>query len=137
MSSTNTLRGKIHSGVVASTQMPLPALHPDGSPDLTIEIPKLSTLQPQSTPLRPKLKTNTTNIPPNLDAIPQVEKTASDAGFTTYRDELLDRLGPDYDGVEKYRLEQDEARERHWKRWGPYLSERQWVSSISPNTFVF
>lgn len=25
---------------------------------------------------------------------------------------------------------QDERRERHWKRWGPYLSERQWVRSF-------
>jgi hypothetical protein len=25
---------------------------------------------------------------------------------------------------------QDEKRERHWKKWGPYLSERQWVRAI-------
>ena len=29
-------------------------------------------------------------------------------------------------GAECTRLEQDERRERNWKRWGPYLSERQW-----------
>lgn len=28
--------------------------------------------------------------------------------------------------VEKIRLEQALRREKHWKRWGPYLSERQW-----------
>jgi hypothetical protein len=28
--------------------------------------------------------------------------------------------------VEKQRLEASETREVHWKRWGPYLSERQW-----------
>jgi hypothetical protein len=24
------------------------------------------------------------------------------------------------------RLAEDEARKKNWKRWGPYLSERQW-----------
>ena len=27
---------------------------------------------------------------------------------------------------EALRLEQDQARTHNWKRWGPYLSERQW-----------
>ncbi|KAI8513399.1 hypothetical protein Bbelb_100380 [Branchiostoma belcheri] len=27
---------------------------------------------------------------------------------------------------EKERLEEDKSREKDWKRWGPYLSERQW-----------
>jgi len=27
---------------------------------------------------------------------------------------------------EEWRLEEDRARQRHWKRWGPYLSERAW-----------
>ncbi|XP_076064112.1 uncharacterized protein LOC143038590 [Oratosquilla oratoria] len=27
---------------------------------------------------------------------------------------------------ETYRLVEDQTRERNWKRWGPYLSERQW-----------
>ena len=30
--------------------------------------------------------------------------------------------------AERRRLEEDAARERHWKRWGPYLSERQWAT---------
>ena len=46
---------------------------------------------------------------------------------SSYKHRLLAKLGTKYDGVERYRLEQDEKRERHWKRWGPYLSERQWV----------
>ena len=29
-------------------------------------------------------------------------------------------------GVEEQRLQEDGARKRNWKRWGPYLSERQW-----------
>src|SRR5690242_19683675 len=28
--------------------------------------------------------------------------------------------------IEDQRLEEARARKRHWKRWGPYLSERQW-----------
>ena len=30
------------------------------------------------------------------------------------------------DNPEKHRLAQDARREKNWKRWGPYLSERQW-----------
>ena len=29
-------------------------------------------------------------------------------------------------GVEKARLAEDDARTKNWKRWGPYLAERQW-----------
>ncbi|EEF62218.1 MGH1-like glycoside hydrolase domain-containing protein [Pedosphaera parvula] len=29
-------------------------------------------------------------------------------------------------GAERIRLDEDEARTKNWKRWGPYLSERQW-----------
>jgi hypothetical protein len=29
-------------------------------------------------------------------------------------------------GAETLRLDEDAKRERNWKRWGPYLSERQW-----------
>src|SRR5512143_2016851 len=28
--------------------------------------------------------------------------------------------------AERLRLEEDRRRERNWKHWGPYLSERQW-----------
>src|SRR5713226_8739997 len=28
--------------------------------------------------------------------------------------------------IEDRRLEEARVRKRHWKRWGPYLSERQW-----------
>ena len=30
--------------------------------------------------------------------------------------------------AEKKRLREDAAREKNWKRWGPYLSERQWAT---------
>src|ERR1700722_10927301 len=29
---------------------------------------------------------------------------------------------------EQQRLQEDRAREKNWKRWGPYLSERQWAT---------
>ena len=32
----------------------------------------------------------------------------------------------EFDTEEVNRLRQDDKREKNWKRWGPYLSERQW-----------
>ena len=37
---------------------------------------------------------------------------------------------------EEQRLEESRQRTAHWKRWGPYLSERQWGTvreDYSPN----
>lgn len=34
----------------------------------------------------------------------------------------------EYKSVEEQRLEEDIAKIKHWKRWGPYLSERQWAT---------
>src|SRR5579872_4693757 len=31
-------------------------------------------------------------------------------------------------GAELQRLQEDAARQKNWKRWGPYLSERQWAT---------
>lgn len=39
-----------------------------------------------------------------------------------------DGLFDDWKSVEETRLDEDERKEKHWKRWGPYVSERQWVS---------
>src|SRR5450759_4400105 len=33
--------------------------------------------------------------------------------------------------AEAARLHEDRRRERNWKRWGPYLSERQWGTAVS------
>lgn len=30
--------------------------------------------------------------------------------------------------AEADRLREDESRKKNWKRWGPYLSERQWAT---------
>ena len=76
-------------------------------------------------------------FPKDKEAAPEPKKIARRSGSTvnlkpyeTYQQRLLNKLGTKYDGVERYRLEQDEKRERHWKRWGPYLSERQWVRRV-------
>ncbi|PPQ83621.1 hypothetical protein CVT25_006306 [Psilocybe cyanescens] len=45
-----------------------------------------------------------------------------------YRERLAQKLGNEYIGTEKHRLQQDDKREKHWKRWGPYLSDRQWAT---------
>jgi len=29
---------------------------------------------------------------------------------------------------EEKRLQQDRRREKYWKKWGPYVSERQWAT---------
>ncbi|GHJ89324.1 hypothetical protein NliqN6_5726 [Naganishia liquefaciens] len=44
----------------------------------------------------------------------------------TLRDKLMRSMGPRYTSVEEFRLDQAEHYEKHWRRWGPYLSERQW-----------
>lgn len=40
---------------------------------------------------------------------------------------------------EEKRLRQDRDRTKYWKRWGSYLSERQWSTGMSPlfNYFQF
>ena len=86
---------------------------------LTIDIPKDST----SSSTAPQRK-NTDN-PDSGDENDGLN--AATPPLQPYRERLAEKLGDKYKGAEKYRLEQDEARERHWKRWGPYLSDRQWV----------
>ncbi|ODN78976.1 hypothetical protein L202_04489 [Cryptococcus amylolentus CBS 6039] len=44
------------------------------------------------------------------------------------RDRLHAQLGPKYHSVEEHRLQQSDKYEVHWKRWGPYVSERQWAT---------
>ena len=90
------------------------------NPGLAIHIPKVSTPTPAPPPAsRPKL---VKQIGP--DGSPDKETVDESR---PYRDRVFEKLGGQYKGVEKYRLLQDEKKEKHWKRWGPYLSERQWV----------
>ena len=86
---------------------------------LIINIPKS-----QATSTQPPKKSNP-------DSSPREDGEEADATtppVRPYRERLAEKLKNDYKGTEKYRLEQDDKREKHWKRWGPYLSDRQWVS---------
>jgi tetratricopeptide (TPR) repeat protein len=66
-----------------------------------------------------------------------VDRTQNVEGFATesltsakhkaFRTTLQERLGDEYCGAERYRLEEDKNRGKHWKKWGPYISDRQWV----------
>ncbi|KAJ7072348.1 glycoside hydrolase family 63 protein [Mycena amicta] len=82
---------------------------------LTINIPKHSESASQPT-LPPKIAKSST----------QSNYPEEDRKSWTQR--LGEKLGGDYNGAERYRLLQDERKERHWKRWGPYVSDRQWAT---------
>jgi hypothetical protein len=95
-------------------------------PSLTINIPKPPPLQekPQPPPKLGKLATE------------PLSNGADEADvYTQYRQRLAQKLGGEYQGAEKYRLQQADKREKHWKRWGPYLSDRQWASNILRSIF--
>lgn len=34
--------------------------------------------------------------------------------------------------AEERRLKEDKEKKKYWKRWGPYLSERQWATGMLP-----
>ena len=38
---------------------------------------------------------------------------------------------------EEIRLKQDKARTHYWKKWGPYISERQWGTGSFRSIFGF
>jgi len=42
---------------------------------------------------------------------------------------------PSFDGPERKRLNDQQSRSAGWRKWGPYLSERQWgtVRSLQRN----
>lgn len=33
---------------------------------------------------------------------------------------------------EEKRLKEDRERTRYWKKWGPYVAERQWATGLLP-----
>ena len=93
---------------------------PADSPALTINIPNKVPFPTQAQP-QPPPKLKPTDGAPKATA--EVEQPRP------YRQRLADALGAVYKGAEKHRLQQDDDREKHWKRWGPYLSDRQWVGT--------
>lgn len=92
---------------------------------LTVIIPK-----PKAPPTPPPRKT-TSDPTPNATDKPNEPEGDDGDGFTRdsvpFRERMASKLGGEYKGAERYRLQQDDKREKHWKRWGPYLSDRQWV----------
>lgn len=108
--SAKKLQNKIFGTPSASSANLKPS---PSDPGLTINIPKAA---PSVGPPKPSTPTQGQN--------------GANATQHRYRDRLITELGDEYKNVERHRLLQDERHERHWKRWGPYLSERQWVSTI-------
>ncbi|KAF7303608.1 Glycoside hydrolase family 63 protein [Mycena indigotica] len=110
--SVKKVQGKLFG---RSSQPDAPApLESVPTPPLTIDIPKpLSSSQPTLPPKPTKTSTQS--------QYPEEDKK-------TWRERLAAKLGADYKGAERYRLLQDENSERHWKRWGPYVSDRQWAT---------
>ncbi|KAF8308384.1 hypothetical protein DL93DRAFT_2064037 [Clavulina sp. PMI_390] len=110
MSAAQKLKQKLFSA-------PPDAAKDDGSTPLKIDIPGARPATP-SRPI-PKRGQPTEPIAGGLPSSVQ-------SGNSIPR--ILNKLGTHYASVEEYRLDQDRERERHWKRWGPYLSERQWAT---------
>jgi hypothetical protein len=102
--------GRSNSGPSTSPQNSAPE-----SPALTIQIPDSIAPRSKSTQLKPHKR--------STDDLHDQKKTE------THRAALRAQLKENYHGAERYRLEQDKKREKHWKKWGPYVSDRQWVSS--------
>lgn len=89
---------------------------------------------PESIKSSPKTGTPTDEANKNVDDAEPRTAGVSEADTPrnrdeeTLRDKLMRSMGPRYTSVEEFRLDQAEHYEKHWRRWGPYLSERQWVS---------
>ena len=39
----------------------------------------------------------------------------------------------EYLSEEEKRLKEDRERTKYWKKWGPYVAERQWATGITPS----
>ena len=112
MSRAEQLRGKLFGGANKKSD-DVPASRSSADVPLTIQIPK----PPPAQPAPPKNKPDSSPRPPG-----------SQRSDRCLRERLIEKLGADYHGAERYRLVQDGKKELHWKQWGPYLSDRQWVS---------
>lgn len=124
-----------------------------GSPSLKIDIPGQQQQPRPGTPsqrpaLRRKSDVDGTGLPSSGNSVSSIpvppgykdpsssdeEKVNTDPeeaaprATESYRQRLLNKLGTQYASVEEHRLDQDRLKEKHWKRWGPYLSERQWAT---------
>ncbi|KAJ3512632.1 hypothetical protein NLJ89_g3412 [Agrocybe chaxingu] len=104
---------------------PSPPDRVESTTPLKISIPK-----PQTSPTPPPRKT-TDSSPKAVQgegADVDADAAASPPPVQPFRERLRQALGNEYKSAERYRLECDDSREKHWKRWGPYLSDRQWAT---------
>ena len=80
--------------------------------------------------LQREMATSAKTAPPkpatSTSAGTAVSKTAVKARGAFTRGQTL--VGLHVQTAESKRLAQDKTREANWKRWGPYLSERQWAT---------
>lgn len=80
----------------------------------------------------------TSTAPATQKAPPKSLKTLGSDSLNSkvrsYRAALREKLGDAYVGAERHRLDEDRDKLKHWKRWGPYVSDRQWVSPPSSQT---
>ena len=110
-------------------------IHDDTSQDIGVDPPTpltINTLTPQAYPARKAADSS-----PIRDAAENTFTQTTGATQRPYRERLAQRLGDEYSGAEKYRLREDDERKKHWKRWGPYLSDRQWVRSWRSHCCTF
>ena len=124
-SSAKKLQSKLFNSLQTSGS-PTP-----GAGTLPITVEGLSIHIPKPPPVSGNQMLIIPKVTKAADGSPQENGVAEEEEYRSYRERVLDKLGDDYEGVERYRLKQDGKRERHWKRWGPYVSERQWVSGHS------
>ncbi|KZT11077.1 uncharacterized protein LAESUDRAFT_363738 [Laetiporus sulphureus 93-53] len=116
MSQTKKIQGKIFRGENGVDSDITPS-RSSSDPTLTINIPKPAATTPAPPPKLAKAELSSS---PNNDE--------GSADYKVFRERLAEKLGSDYHGAERYRLDQDRKRELHWKRWGPYVSDRQWAT---------
>ena len=118
MSRAEKIRGKFFGGTADKATNggeDVPVSRSSSDVPLTIQIPK----PPPTQPAPPK-KADSSPRSPRAEPAQRPDKC--------YRERLVQKLGPNYHGAERHRLVQDASKELHWKRWGPYVSDRQWVS---------
>jgi hypothetical protein len=119
MSRAEQIRGKLFGGVNSNGDKPADESIARSSSEvpLSIHIPKPQAPIQQNPPQRKETKS---------DPSPKPEVTKDSRLF---RERLVETLGTNYRGAERHRLVQDSNKDLHWKRWGPYVSDRQWVRS--------
>jgi len=93
---------------------------------LIIPKPKLSGSAPPSLPKKPA-SDQSPKVVDDINGGDDAEEGEEVIENVSFRQRLAKTLGEEYRGAERYRLIQDDKKEKHWKRWGPYLSDRQWV----------